>query len=187
MNDYSLGYTLNSQTDLLTVHSAQPLFMMETARKGMTPIPTRKSLMAKLIMRIDVTQWNVFVAATVNITRMLPMKSRGMNLTMHKFNKHKGSFLWIHYHCLCRLFQNPYYLKYIDNNFGLFKLNVLKYLSMWLWRRHSIEYTRNQEINNQFPSSWWQVVQFITCHGSNTHQHHQHLQNEFGPRTEVHT
>ena len=84
---------MNSQTDLLTVHSAQPLFMMETARKGMTPIPTRKSLMAKLIMRIDVTQWNVFVAATVNITRMLPMKSRGMNLTMHKFNKHKGSFL----------------------------------------------------------------------------------------------
>lgn len=56
------------------MHFTQPLFMMETATKGMTPMPTRKSLMAKLIMRIDVTEWKVFVAATINITSTLPME-----------------------------------------------------------------------------------------------------------------
>lgn len=47
--------------------------MRDDATKGITPTPTRRSLMARFIISTDVTEWRVLVAATITMTRMLPM------------------------------------------------------------------------------------------------------------------
>lgn len=54
------------------MQSTHPRFMTDRATNGMTPMPTRRSLMARFMMSTDVTEWKVLVAATITITRMLP-------------------------------------------------------------------------------------------------------------------
>lgn len=61
---------------VLTLQLTHPLFMMETATKGMTPIPTNRSLMARLMIRTEVTVWKVFVAATITMTKAFPEKKQ---------------------------------------------------------------------------------------------------------------
>ncbi len=82
----------NVKNFLLTLQLTHPLFIMETATNGITPIPTKKSLIARLMMRTEVTVWKVLVAATITITRMFPDKKE------QKHNKMINT-------CLCAVYK----------------------------------------------------------------------------------
>lgn len=56
------------------MQSAQPRFTMDRATRGMTPTPTRRSLMARFMISTDATEWKALVAATMAMTRELPKK-----------------------------------------------------------------------------------------------------------------
>lgn len=60
----------------LTEQFTHPWSMTDKATNGITPTPTRRSLMAKFMISTDATEWKDLVATTMTMTRMLPTEKR---------------------------------------------------------------------------------------------------------------